>query len=448
MRMYNCGPTVYDFQHIGNLRPNVFADTLRRALRFHGFKTEQVINITDVGHLVSDADEGEDKIEMGAKREGTSVKEMVDRVTDAFFADLDALGIDRGAIRFPRATDYIGEQIALVKTLEEKGYTYALPDGIYFDTSRFKEYGKLGAIDLEGLREGARIGTVEGKKHLTDFALWKLSQPEDNRLQEWDSPWGKGFPGWHLECTAMVFNLLGRQIDIHTGGIDHIPVHHNNEIAQAESITRKEYSRFWMHNAFLTIEGKKISKSLHNTVYLHNIKDRGFSPLSLRYLFLTAHYRSPMNFTWESLEGADSAYRRVVRFFFEELPPSSGYVDERFADSLAEALSDDLNTPKIIALLWDLMKDDSIPKSTKRASMLFADDVLGLGLKQKSSAESAKVRVILARDLPEDVKELVDRREEARSQKQYEEADALRRSLESLGYTVTDTPEGPSVRKK
>src|SRR3989344_5885804 len=220
VRMYNCGPTVYDFQHIGNLRPYVFADTLRRALRFRGYQVEQVINITDVGHLVSDADEGEDKMELGARREGKSVSEVVSAVTEAFFSDLDALGIDRSTIRFPRATEFIGEQIALVQTLEEKGYTYQIEDGVYFDTSRFKEYGALGNIHLAGLQEGARIGTVEGKRHPTDFALWKLSKPEDRRLQEWHSPWGKGFPGWHIECTAMIFKLLGRQIDIHTGGID------------------------------------------------------------------------------------------------------------------------------------------------------------------------------------------------------------------------------------
>lgn len=447
VKMYNCGPTVYDFQHIGNLRPYVTADSIRRALRFHGHKVEQVINITDVGHLVSDADEGEDKIELGARREGKSVAEITSAVAEAFFADLDALGIDRSLIRFPRATEFIGEQIALVQTLEEKGYAYAIQDGVYFDTSRFKEYGALGSVNLEGLREGARVSAARGKRHPTDFALWKFSKPDEQRLQEWDSPWGKGFPGWHIECTAMIFKLLGRQIDIHTGGIEHIPVHHNNELAQAESASGKRFVKYWLHNDHITIEGKKISKSLGNTIYLRNIVDRGFSPLALRYWFLTGHYRSPMNFTWEALEGSDSAYKRLVRHFFEELPASSGPIHEPFADAAAAALSHDLDTPRIIALLWDIVKNDSIPKASKRASILFADDLLGLGLRQKIAAGSARLTVIEAKDLPDNVKDLIDRREEARRERRFDEADALRDSIERMGYSITDTPDGPSVRQ-
>ncbi len=448
VKMYNCGPTVYDRQHIGNLRPYVFADTLKRALAFHGYKVDQVINITDVGHLTSDADEGEDKMEVGAKREGKPPQEIAREVTEAFFEDLDALNIDRGSILFPKATDYIGEQIALVKTLDEKGYAYKIEDGIYFDTSRFKEYGKLGKIDIQGLREGARIGVVEGKRHPSDFALWKFSKSEDNRLQEWESPWGKGFPGWHIECTAMIFKLLGRQIDIHTGGIDHIPVHHNNEIAQAESLTGKQYAKYWMHNAFITIEGKKVSKSLHNTIYLRNIMDRGFSPIALRYWFLTGHYRSPMNFTWDALEGADHAYKRLLRFFFEELAVENGVIHEPFAKAVVAAVSHDLDTPKVIAELWDLIKNDAVSKQDKRASILFVDRILGLGLTKRNSAETAHLTVIPAKDLPEEARALVEEREIARAEKRYEDADRLRASIEARGYIVNDTPTGTSIRRK
>src|SRR3989344_3178376 len=376
VKMYNCGPTVYDRQHIGNLRPYVFADTLRRALSTWGYKVEQVVNITDVGHLVSDADEGEDKMEASARSKGQSAQELAEEVTGWWFSDLDALGIDRQKIKFPRATEYLSEQIALVKALEEKGYAYQISDGVYFDTTKFPAYGKLGNLNLEGQEAGARVEENKEKRSPHDFALWKFSSAS-TRQQEWESPWGVGFPGWHIECTAMIFRLLGKQIDIHTGGVDHIPVHHNNEIAQAEAVTAQQFVRLWMHNEFITIEGKKISKSLGNTVYLYNLADRGFSPRSLRYLYLTAHYRNPMNFTWAAIEAADQALLRLNRLYLE-LPPSGMAPDQAFEKSFYAAIADDLDTPLAVARLWDMVRSD-LPPAVKKAGLMMAEGILGLG---------------------------------------------------------------------
>jgi len=445
VKMYNCGPTVYDRQHIGNLRPYVFADTLRRTLEAWGHKVEQVINITDVGHLVSDADEGEDKLEKSAKERKLSAQNIAHEVTDWWFADLDHLGINRKRIQFPRATEFIGEIIALVKALEQKGYAYRIDDGVYFDTSRFAGYGKLGHIDLSGLREGARVEENPQKRGPHDFALWKLSQKGAKRQQEWASPWGKGFPGWHIECTAMIFKLLGRQIDIHTGGIDHIPVHHNNEIAQAEALTAKQYARYWMHNEFITIEGKKISKSLGNTVYLQQIAERGLAPRALRYLYLTAHYRAPMNFTWSAIEAADQALTRL-RHMYLELPASGMPADPAFVADVYAALADDLNTPRALARLWEMLKDPALSPATKKAGLVLADTLLGLGLGERGP--EAKVKVLSVTELPEGVRELVAAREAARQNKEWERADEYRADLESAGYTIKDTADGPQILKK
>lgn len=445
VKMYNCGPTVYDRQHIGNLRPYVFADSLRRVLEAWGYQVSQVINITDVGHLVSDSDEGEDKMEQSAQRLGQSAQQIAEQVTAWWFDDLDALGIDRKKIQFPRATEYIGEIIALVRALEQKGYAYRIADGVYFDTARFAAYGKLGHVDLAGLREGARVEENPDKKNPSDFALWKLSTPGAKRQQEWDSPWGKGFPGWHIECTAMIFTLLGRQIDIHTGGVDHIPVHHNNELAQAEALTGKQYARYWMHNEFITIEGKKISKSLGNTVYLSQLIDRGFAPRALRYLYLTAHYRAPMNFTWESIEAADQALKRL-RHMYLELPPSNLPVDRQFADDFYAALAEDLNTPRALARVWEMLKDPALSPAQKRVCLALADKLLALGLADKGP--SASLKVIPATELPEGIRELVASREAARNGKDYAKADEFRAELESAGYVIKDTPQGPQVTKK
>jgi len=317
--MYHCGPTVYNYAHLGNLRAYVFADILRRVFSFNNYAVKQVINITDVGHLTSDEDEGEDKLEAGARREGKSAQEIAEFYTGAFLEDMSALNIDTRATLFPKATEHIAEQIDLIKTLEKKGATYRTSDGVYFDTSACKQYGELAHLDIAGLKEGARVLKNPEKRNATDFALWKFSKPEEKRQQEWESPWGLGFPGWHLECSAMSMKYLGPHFDIHTGGIDHIPVHHTNEIAQSETATGEKFVNYWMHAGFVNIEGAKMAKSEENFITLKTLTEKGFSPLAYRYWLLTADYKKTINFTWEALEGAETAFRKLQRVFVEEL---------------------------------------------------------------------------------------------------------------------------------
>jgi cysteinyl-tRNA synthetase len=452
VKMYNCGPTVYEQQHIGNLRGPLLANTLRKTLEVWGYSVKHVSNITDVGHLTGDnagdADIGEDRMEASAKKRGLSAQEIAETITQLYFNDLDQLGIDRSKIEFPHATAYIQEQIALVKTLEEKGYAYTIADGVYFDTSKFAAYGKLGHLNLAGQRAGAGLalrslgeGGVEEnmqKKNAHDFALWKFSPKGAERQQEWPSPWGVGFPGWHIECTAMIFTLLGKQIDIHLGGIDLVPIHHNNEIAQAEAATGKPFVRYWMHNAFITIEGKRLSKSQGNTIYLHQIVERGFSPLALRYWYLTGHYRSPMNFTWEAIEGADTALKRLVRAYLEM--PKDGEPDTEFLEEFYKAIANDLDTPKALALVWEHIKN------LNRATLIEVDEILGLGL--ADMRPSQKLAVVAQTDLPEEVRTLVKERETARDSKDFAKADELRGQIEALGYEIKDTPEGQKLSKK
>ncbi len=428
VKMYNCGPTVYDRQHIGNLRGAVLANTLRRALEASGYKVSHVSNITDVGHLVSDADEGEDKMEAAAKKIGKHTQEIAEEITNLYFADLDALGIDRSSMRFPRATEYIPEQIALVEILLQKGYAYQISDGIYFDISKYPEYGKLGHISVRGQEAGARVEENREKKNPHDFALWKFSKKEEKRQQEWQSPWGVGFPGWHLECTAMIFKLLGEQIDIHIGGEDLAPIHHNNEIAQAEAATAKQFVRYWMHNAFITIEGKKVSKSLGNTIYLTELVERGLSARALRYLYLTAHYSQPMNFTWESASAADTALKRLVRSY-HELP--AGEPDRKFLEAFKSAIDNDLDTPKALALVWENIK------TLNQATLTEADKILGLGLTENSSRYRYEI--------PAEVQRLAAEREKARAAKDFARSDALRKQINEAGFEVKDTPEGSSL---
>ena len=432
VKMYNCGPTVYDRQHIGNLRGAVLANTLKRTLEAWGHKVSHVSNITDVGHLVSDADEGEDKMEAAAKKIGKHTQEIAEEITKLYFADLDLLGINRNEMRFPRAAQYIAEQIALVKALLQKGYAYKISDGVYFDTSKSPGYGKLGGISVSGQQAGARVEENKEKKNPHDFALWKLSKKDEKREQEWQSPWGIGFPGWHLECTAMIFKLLGKQIDIHIGGEDLVPIHHNNEIAQAESLTGKQFVRYWLHNAFITIEGKKVSKSLGNTIYLTQLADRGISPRALRYLYLTAHYRTPMNFTWDSAEGAGAALGRLSRAYLE-MP--KGKADEAFLKEFYSAIANDLDTPKALAMIWENIK------TLNKATLAEADKILGLGLAEVRPSQKIAVK----KEIPAEVQKWVAEREEARATRDFARSDALRAQIEAAGFEVKDTPEGPSL---
>jgi cysteinyl-tRNA synthetase len=446
--MYHCGPTVYDFAHIGNLRAYVFADTLKRLFLYQGFKVKQVINITDVGHLTDDADQGEDKVELGARRLGKSAKEITDKFTASFLEDLAALNVDTNRTLFPRATEHIAEQIAFIKTLEEKGYVYLTPDGVYFDTSLFKRYGVLGGVNLAGLKEGARVEKNPNKRNPTDFALWKFSPKDVRREQEWAAPWGTGFPGWHIECSVMSMKYLGRTFDIHTGGVDHIPIHHNNEIAQSESLSGRPFVRYWLHVEHLRVEGRKISKSLGNTIFLKNLVDRGYSPLALRYLFLTTHYRSPENFTWEALEAAQKAIFKAHRHFVEDLGLKNGKILTDYQKSFFDRVADDLNLPDALAVFWELVKDQKLAKPDKRVTILDFDRILGLGFSE-SAEELARMtgRRIPLDVLPSAVAKMVTEREEARQSKDWPRADRLREKIIESGYFLEDTPQGVIIRE-
>ncbi len=434
--MYNCGPTVYNYAHIGNLRSYVFADTLRRMFEWNSFTVKQVINITDVGHLVSDNDDGEDKIEKGAQREGKTAREISEFYTQAFFTDLDRLNIRKETVSFPRATDYIDEQIAMISELERDGYTYNTRDGVYFDTTKYPQYGLLGHINLAGLEEGARIGVNDEKKHLTDFALWKFSRGE-KREQEWDSPWGVGFPGWHIECSAMSRKLLGKTFDIHTGGIDHIPVHHNNEIAQSVCANHAPFVHYWMHNAWLTVGEDKMSKSGDNFIRLETLAEHGISPLAYRYLLLTARYSSPLQFSWEALQGAQTAWKKLRTFVTSTETQPTPTKNTHYINEFTTYVNDDLDTPKAIALIWEMMKDNSLEESEKKEKLLQFDRVLGLQLDH-----------IETFDIPENIQKLVTERDTARKEKDFAKSDTLRIEIEQAGFEVTDTPEGTKITKK
>lgn len=450
--MYHCGPTVYNYAHVGNLRAYVFADVLKRTLLYGGLSVTQIINITDVGHLTGDRDEGEDKVEEGARKEGKTAQEITEFYTEAFFDDLRNLNIETTGTLFPRATENIAEQIALIKRLEEKGYTYKTSDGIYFDTSKFPHYGKLGNIHLSGLEEGARVATNTEKRNPTDFALWKLSVPENahpelleglpkkgKRQQEWESPWGTGFPGWHAECSAMSMKFLGETFDIHTGGIDHIPVHHNNEIAQSEAATGKEFVRFWMHNAFVNAsKDAKMAKSEENFVRLESVVEHGIHPLAFRYWLLSAHYRSPILFSWDALEAADVALRKLNGHMLS-LPEPEGKLVSTYHSLFKECIEDDLDTPKALALLWKVVKDANIKEEDKKATILDFDRVLGLDLSSPLFAEKT---------IPQEVQALAEKREKVRMEKNWQEADTLREQILSLGYEIRDTEHGFFITKK
>ena len=443
--MYSCGPTVYDYQHIGHMRRYVGDDLLIRVLKFNNFDIHHVMNITDVGHLTSDADEGEDKMEKGAKKFGMSVWDIAKKFEAQFKDSCSLLNITLPK-DLMHATDYIAEQIELIRKLEEKEFTYRTSDGIYFDTSKFSDYFKLSRQNPEELRGGVRVGLGE-KKNISDFALWKFSYPngrsfdksQDDSLQkrqmEWESPWGKGLPGWHIECSAMSMKALGESFDIHTGGIDHINIHHTNEIAQAEAVTGKPFVKYWVHHAFLIVEGQKMSKSLGNIYTVQDVIDKGFDPMSLRYLYLQTHYRQEMNFTWEAIEASQTALNKLRADFisWEEAKIGCAEFEQRFAD----AVSDDLNMPKALSIVWEMVKSD-YPGSAKKQSLLKMDEVLGL---QLSSFVPEEVEV------PAEVRSLADHREELRKAGNYEEADKVRKEIEGKGFIVEDSPEGLKIKK-
>src|SRR3989338_3177466 len=446
VRMYNCGPTVYDTSHIGNLRSYVFADLLRRVLEYNGFSVRQVINITDFGHLSSDADSGQDKMSTALKRAGLeltleNMRSLAEKYTEQFVVDLKRLNIDTDNITFPRASDHIAGEIALIRTLEEKGYTYKGKDGIYYDTSRFPEYGKLGNIYLEGLKEGARVAAASDKRRPTDFLLWK----SDEKLG-CDSPWGKGFPGWHIECSAMINATLGKQIDIHTGGVDLMPTHHNNEIAQSETATGKSpLSRFWMHHAFLNLNKEKISKSLGNVINLHRLIEKGFHPLSYRYYLLGAHYRTAIDFSWEALGAAQTAFGKLIALRLSS-GESVGTVPAEWKKLFLARINDDLDTPGSLAVLWEMLKDKHVEPRDKLAGLLDFDNVLGLHLAEPDTNAKSLARAELRDDdIPPSVRDLIRERATAREQKDWELADSLRQRINDSGYHIDDAEDETRV---
>jgi cysteinyl-tRNA synthetase len=434
--LYTCGPTVYWFAHIGNLRTYIFEDLLKRILIYNGYKVKHVMNITDVGHLVSDQDVGEDKILVTAKRERKSAKEVARFYEKVFKRDLKRLNILEPDV-WIRATKTIKDQIELIKILEKRGFTYVIEDGVYFDTSKLKKYGRLWPQKMKIL-PGARVEMVPGKKNPTDFALWKFAK--ERKEMVWDSPWGKGFPGWHTECVVMAIKELGIPFDIHCGGVDHILIHHTNEIAQAEAAFSKILARYWLHGEFLLVEGKKMAKSLGNIYTLDDILKKGFNPLAFRYLCLGTHYRSKLNFTFESLKSAQNAlenlYEKVRELKSTKNKQRATNNGKKYKREFLEFINDDLDTPKALALMWKLIGDQKISNKEKYKILLDFDRVFGLGLERVKRIK-----------IPQEIKELVKIREEYRKEGEFEKADEIRKKIKEMGYWIEDTKEGPRIKK-
>lgn len=436
--MYSCGPTVYKPAHIGNLRAYLFMDLLRRVLEYDGYKVKSVMNITDVGHLVSDADEGEDKMSKSAKEQQKDPLEIAHEITQRFFQDCASLNIKRPTVA-PCATDNIKEMQKIVADLIEKGYAYVTDDGVYFDVASFPQYGKLSGIKLDEQKHGARVEVNENKRNPIDFALWKVAQP--NHLQQWDSPWGRGFPGWHIECTAMGVKYLGERFDIHTGGVDHIPIHHENEIAQGECWLGHEVVNYWLHCEFLLIDGGKMSKSLGNEYTIKDLVDRGYSPLDYRYFSLNTSYSQKMNFTWEGISAASKAHERLKNGLYahkQSNQPTDAKVLAKYKADFDNAIFDDLNAPLALGVVWTMLKE---PKSKDIYNLaLEMDKVLGLDI-DKYQPQVAKV------EAPDEIVQLAQQRFEARQNKDWAKSDQLRDQLASLGWVVKDKRDGFELEK-
>jgi len=432
--LYTCGPTVYDYQHIGNYRTFLFEDVLKRVLEWNGYRVRHVMNITDVGHLTSDADTGEDKMEKGARRTGKTAWEIAKLYTDAFVADMKLLNIEDPTV-LCRATDHIAEQIAFIADIEKNGFAYVTGDGVYFDTSKQPDYGYLARLDVHGLEAGKRVEQGD-KRHPTDFALWKFSAPGEKRQMEWDSPWGRGFPGWHIECSAMAQQYLGDFFDIHCGGEDHIPVHHTNEIAQTEARVGTRLANFWMHGYFLILNDAKMAKSSGEFLRVQSLIDRGYDPLAYRYLCLTGHYRTQLNFTWDALDAAATGLERMRQGFFAL--PRDGDVDGASVERFAACVNDDLNLPRALAVAWDVLRGD-LPGGVKRATLADFDRVFGLGLATWSPKTV---------DVPDAIRALADARLAARQAKNWAEADRLRAALQRDGWEMEDRADGYALKRK
>jgi cysteinyl-tRNA synthetase len=426
--LYCCGPTVYDYAHIGNLRTYVFEDVLRRVLVLNGYEVRHIVNITDVGHLVSDADEGEDKMEKGSRRTGKSAWEIAAHYTEAFRADWRALNLLEPTA-WPRATDHIPEQLEFIAQLQRNGYVYQTADGLYFDTTKQDDYGHLARLDRDGLRAGTRVAMGE-KRNVSDFALWKFSPVDSRRQMEWDSPWGRGFPGWHIECSAMSAKYLSPWFDIHCGGEDHVAVHHSNEIAQTQACHGTRLANFWMHGHFLTLDDKKMAKAEGDFLRLQTLADQGIDPLAYRYLCLTAHYRSTLRFTEEAINAAQSTLDRLRRTYASW--PAGGATHADFVRRFDVEVNQDLNLPRALAILWELVRSD-LPTDTRRATVDHFDTVLGLRLAEWQATEP---------EIPANIAALLASRREARVSKNWTEADRLRDALGALGWQIEDGANG------
>lgn len=430
--LYTCGPTVYDYPHIGNLRTYIFEDILKRVLKYSGYSVNHIMNITDVGHLTDDADQGEDKMEKGSRREGKTAWEIAEFYTQKFQENLKDLNILEPSV-WCKATDHIPEQIEMVQTLIEKGVTYTTSDGIYFDTTQLPDYGKLVNLQNQELQAGARVDMGE-KRNPHDFALWKFTPEGEKRQMEWEAFGHMGFPGWHIECSAMATKYLGEQFDIHCGGIDHAPVHHTNEIAQTESATGVQpWVKIWMHGEFLTVDGGKMAKSQGNFLTLDSIKEKGFDPLAYRYFLLLAHYRKQLSFSWEALEAAQNGLHNLRRKIADI--PDHVAKDQHHSEAFLQAINDDLNMPEALAVVWNGVKEGTLSLET----IIHFDKVLGLNLHQPKEAEEP---------IPASIQKLLEERTSARDSKDFKRSDELRDQIIAEGYTLEDTKEGQKVKKK
>lgn len=435
--LYSCGPTVYWFPTIGNWRTYIFSDVLRRVLEFNGYKVKQIMNVTDVGHLTSDADDGDDKMEKAAAKEGKKASEIAKFYFNSFKDDMKKLNI-LPPTKWTHATEHIKEQISLIQKLEKKGFTYETSDGIYFDTSKLKNYGELARLNVAELHAGRRVAVGE-KKHKSDFALWKFSL-DKKRQQEWKSPWGVGFPGWHIECSAMSMRYLGEHFDLHTGGEDHIPVHHTNEIAQSEAATGKKFVNFWLHGAFLNFKGEKVSKSKGGLYTISELEELGYSTLHYRYLCFQAHYRKPLEFSLDALDAAKKAFERLTRKVVElksQLHKGKD-LNEKYGKEFSEAICDDLNMPRALQVLWNVVDDFDFDPKKKIALLKKMDEIFAFGFNEMKETKEK---------IPLDVKVLIAERETLRAQKKWAEADIVRERIREKGFDLEDSREGARVRK-
>jgi cysteinyl-tRNA synthetase len=445
--MYTCGPTVYNYAHIGNLRTYIFEDVLKKSLKYLGYKLNHVMNITDVGHLQSDADEGEDKMELGAKRENKTVWEIARFYEDAFFEDCQKLNVERPTV-VSRATEHIQEMINLIKILEDKGYTYISNGNVYFEINKFNDYNKLANLSIEELEAGSRVEVDANKKNPLDFVLWFTNSKFKNQIMQWDSPWGRGFPGWHIECSAMSIKYLGERIDIHCGGIDHIPVHHTNEIAQSEGALGHKWVNYWMHGEFLVLDGGKMSKSKGDFLTISRIEEEGFNSLDYRYFCLQSRYRKQLIFSFDALQDAKNSYKKL-KSKISSIVKSVGNID-RFDDTrinsykkkFAEQISDDLNMPNAFTVLSEVIKDTDLTNKEKYYLIEDFDKVLSLNLLIEDSKESNI-------DIDEEyVNKLIDERKQARKSRNWTKADEIRDELSKINVEIVDSKEGTTWRLK